>query len=95
MSTTTNAALRHKDKKPHFIGSPDNQIARCVRCDEATHVEELRFVADAKGEKGAPPLFHNRMEALLRCYACGAYHWVIAMPRDATVVLDFFVDDGE
>lgn len=95
MSNTTNAALRHKSKKPHFIGSLDNQLARCVRCDQATHVEELRFVGDAKSKKGDPPLFHNRMEALLRCCACDSYHWVVAMPRDATVALDFFVDDVE
>lgn len=92
MSHTTNAALRANNKKPHFVGSPDNQIARCTRCDQATHVDELRFVPDVKGRHGEPPLFYNRMEVLLRCCACDHMHWVVAMPRDKDVALDFFVD---
>lgn len=95
MSITTNAALRDKGMKPHLIGAPDNQIARCLRCEQATRVEELRFVPDVKGDYGEPPLFYNRMEALLRCYACGHMHWVVAMPRDSNVALDFFVDDAK
>ena len=92
MSITTNAALRDRGEKPHFVGSAHNQTARCLRCDQATRVEELRFVPDVKGRKGEPPLFYNRMEALLRCCACDAVHWVVAMPRDKNVALDFFVD---
>lgn len=40
-------------------------------------------------------MFYNRMEALLRCYACDHMHWVVAMPRDKAVTLDFFVDDAK
>ena len=92
MSITTNAALRDRGMKPHFVGSPNNQIARCPHCEQATRVEELRFVPGVKGREGEPRLFYNRMEALLRCVACDRAHWVVAMPRDENVVLDFFVD---
>lgn len=95
MSITTNATLRHKGKKPHFVGSPDWQVARCTRCDQATHVDELRFVTKSGPEEdGDPPLFYNRVEALLRCCACDHMHWVVAMPQDKNVALDFFADDA-
>jgi hypothetical protein len=95
MSITTNAALRDRGEKPHFTGSLHDQFARCTRCDQATHVDGLRFVGDVKGSKGEPPLFYNRVEALLRCCACDHVHWVVAMPRDSSVALDFFVDDAK
>jgi hypothetical protein len=88
MSITTNAALRDTGAKPHFVGSSDRQVARCTRCDQATHVDELRF-------RDEPPLFRNRVEVLLRCCACDHMHWVVVMSRDKDAALDFFVDDAK
>jgi len=95
MSDVTNAALRNKGLKPHFVGSTHRQIAMCTRCDQVTRVEDARFVtlATPKNAQGQTSAYYNRVELRLRCVACEHEHWVVAMPRDTNVVLDFFVDD--
>ena len=93
MSYTTNAALRNHNRKPKLVGATDSKIIRCFVCEEATAPEEVRIVPDVGvDEDGDLPIFYNRMEVLVRCLSCHTSHWVVAMPRDQRVPLDFFVD---
>jgi hypothetical protein len=93
MSYTTNAALRHHGLTPKLIGTVNNKIIRCFVCEEATAPEEIRIVPDVGvDDVGDLPIYFNRIEVLVRCYSCKTAHWVVAMPRDQRVAMDFFVD---
>ena len=94
MSFTTNAALRHHGITPKLIGAANNKIIRCFVCEEATAPEEIRIVPDVGvDDDGDLPIYFNRIEVLVRCYSCKTAHWVVAMPRDQRVAMDFFVDN--
>ena len=95
MSFTTNAALRYHGLTPKLIGTANNnKRIQCFMCAGATAPEEVRVVPDVgTDDTGDLPVFFNRMEVLVRCLSCHKAHWVVAMPRDHRVAMDFFVDE--
>ena len=93
MSYTTNDALRHHGQKPKLGGATNAKSILCFVCEGATAPEEVRIVPDiGVDEDGDFPIFYNRMEVLVRCLSCHKAHWVVAMPQDHRVAMDFFMD---
>lgn len=100
---TTNAALRQQQllfrvagleghMKPTLSDSGNFLSVDCAYCGGPTDPEEVELRGPMpRDENEEAPLFHNRMDVLVRCRDCKKSHWVIAMPAKADVDLEFFV----